>query len=80
MYVFIEVTIDASGTSRNIRQLMAERNITVSELTRCIGVRDSTLRRWRSGTSVPNLNDALTLAALFDLPVESIIVYHKTTT
>ena len=78
MYIFVEVAIDAAGTSQRIRQLMMERSITVSELARRIGVQDSTLRRWRSGTSVPSLSDALTLAALFDLPVESIIVYHRT--
>lgn len=73
MYYF--PTINMVKTGQNIVKLRKERGFSVRDLQRIFGfATPQAIYKWQHGTAMPTLDNLVVLAALFQVPMEDILV------
>lgn len=73
MYYF--PTINMVKTGQNIVKLRKERGFSVRNLQRIFGfATPQAIYKWQHGTAMPTLDNLVVLAALFQVPMEDILV------
>lgn len=50
------------------------RNMTQQELAHSLGTDARNIRRWENGENVPNVNDAIRIAEILDVPFQEIFM------
>ena len=69
--------IDMIGTGQNIRRLRMQRGYTVKQLQDVFGfATPQAIYKWQHGTTVPSIDNLIVLSALFQVPVDDILVVH----
>lgn len=72
-------TIDRAATGCNLRKLMLERNISVPELQKYLGLSSfQSIYHWLSGRSLPSIDNIYALSELFQVPMDEIIKGERT--
>ena len=67
--------IDMVATGENIARLREEAGMTVKELQKVFGfATPQAIYKWQHGTAMPNIDNFVVLAALFDVHIDEIIV------
>jgi len=67
--------IDPVATGENIRRLRVERGMTVRELQGYFGFEEPrAIYKWQKGESLPTVDNLYALSALFEVPMEQIII------
>ena len=66
--------IDVQATGRRIRQLMDERGLQVSTISRNLDLSDQAVYKWLSGESLPTLENAVILSQMLDTDVDDMLV------
>ena len=70
--------IDPVATGRNILKLRRERNLSVRDIQNYFHFDEPrAVYKWQTGQSLPNLDNLYALSALFDVPMDVIIVGNK---
>ena len=62
--------------SKNLQNEMAERNMTQTELAKCMGVSVPTVNWWVRGKSYPRDLQIEKMAKLFNIPVAELVIDH----
>lgn len=65
-------TRNLSRFGDEIREAMVESGFTVERLAAILDVSPSTVAKWRDGSRMPRLDIAFRLAALLDVPLDSL--------
>ena len=67
--------IDPVATGNNIRRLRMERGLTVRELQSYFGFEEPrAIYKWQKGESLPTVDNLYALGALFEVPMDQILV------
>ena len=67
--------IDLTATGNNIRRLRLERGLTVRDLQSYFGFEEPrAIYKWQRGESLPTVDNLYALGALFDVPMDQILV------
>ena len=67
--------IDPAATGENIIRLRKERGLTVRDLQNWFGFDEPrAIYKWQRGETLPTLDNLYALSALFDVPMERILV------
>ena len=70
--------IDPVATGRNILNLRKERNLSVKDIQRYFHFDEPrAIYKWQSGQSLPSIDNLYALSALFDIPMDAIIIGNK---
>ncbi len=70
-------TIDIAGTGTRIRQLRLERKLAVKDLQAVFGfATPQAIYKWERGTAMPAIDNLVVLAAVFQVPIEEILVIY----
>ncbi len=70
-------TIDIAGTGKRIRQLRLERKLAVKDLQAVFGfATPQAIYKWERGTAMPAIDNLVVLAAVFQVPIEEILVLY----
>ena len=70
--------IDPVATGHNILNLRKERNLSVKDIQRYFHFDEPrAIYKWQSGQSLPSIDNLYALSALFDVPMDDIIVGNK---
>lgn len=56
--------------AERIKELREERKLTMSQLAKELGIRQSTISRWERGERLPNLDAIIALAKFFKLSTD----------
>ena len=68
-------TIDLTATGQNIVRLRKERGLSVKQLQTFFGFDDpQAIYKWQQGRSLPSVDNLYALGALFEVPMEEILV------
>lgn len=65
--------LDIRGTGWQIKSLLAERNMTQSDLARKLGLTPMAVHKWITGKTVPTVDNLVCLSEIFDLGIDDII-------
>lgn len=67
-------TIDKKATGACIRQIMAERNVTVKKLQEYLGLSCvQSIYHWLDGKSMPTMDNLYAMSQLFCIPIDRMI-------
>lgn len=67
--------IDPVATGKNIIRLRTERGMTVRDLQAYFGFEEpQAIYKWQQGKSLPSVDNLYALGALFEVPMENILV------
>lgn len=67
--------VDLKATGENIIRLREERGLTVKELQEMFGfATPQSIYKWQQGQAMPTVDNLFTLAAIFNVSVEDIVV------
>ena len=67
--------IDSVATGKNIIRLRTERGMTVRDLQAYFGFEEpQAIYKWQQGKSLPSVDNLYALGALFEVPMENILV------
>lgn len=67
--------IDLVATGENIRRLRLERGLTVRDMQSYFGFEEPrAIYKWQKGESLPTVDNLYALGALFDVPMDQILV------
>ena len=67
--------IDPIATGKNIIRLRAERGMSVRDLQAYFGFEEpQAIYKWQQGKSLPSVDNLYALGALFEVPMEDILV------
>ena len=67
--------IDMVATGENIARLREEAGLTVKDLQNIFGfATPQAIYKWQHGTAMPNIDNFVVLAAIFDVHIDEIIV------
>ena len=67
--------IDMAATGRNIMRLREAAGLTVRDLQDIFGfTTPQAIYKWQHGTAMPTIDNLVVLAAVFEVPVDEIIV------
>ena len=70
--------IDLQATGRNILKLRQEKGLSVRDIQAYFNFEEPrAIYKWQSGQSLPSLDNLFALSALFDVPMDRIIVGAK---
>jgi transcriptional regulator with XRE-family HTH domain len=69
--------LNKEASIHNILSLMKEKGISEKDISNGIGVHIKTVRNWLSGKTFPEINHALALSLLFDIPLLSFVVINE---
>ncbi len=71
--------VDMAQTGQNIRSLRQQRGITVRQLQGMLGfATPQAIYNWQHGVSLPTVDNLVALAAIFSVPVETILEIRVT--
>ena len=71
-------TIDLEGTGRNIMILRQKNGLTVAEVQSFCGFdAPQAVYKWQKGLCLPSIDNLCALAVLFDVPIDTIVVYRQ---
>ena len=71
-------SIDLKATGRNIARLRKERGLSVKQLQAYFGFEDpQAIYRWQWGKNLPSVDNLYALSALFEVPMNEILVSSK---
>lgn len=66
--------VDMAQTGQNIQSLRQQRGMTVRELQGMLGfATPQAIYNWQHGVSLPTVDNLVALAAIFSVPVETIL-------
>ena len=72
--------VDMAQTGQNIQFLRQQRGITVRELQGMLGfATPQAIYNWQHGVSLPTVDNLVALAAIFSVPVETILEIRVST-
>ena len=74
------VIIDMKKTGKKIKTLMKKKGLTVKGLALLVGVKRDTVSNWTGGKSLPHIAILVALSAVFEVPMEDILSYHRVET
>ena len=70
-------TIDMVRTGNNIARLRKESGLSVRDLQRMLGfTTPQAIYKWQQGRALPTLDNLVTLAAVFGVKIDDILVYQ----
>lgn len=73
--------VDLKATGENIIRLREERGLTVKELQEMFGfATPQSIYKWQQGQAMPTVDNLFTLAAIFNVSVEEIVVVDNRVT
>lgn len=72
---FIFPQIDLVATGERIREVSAERGLTGQEIADCLYTTPQAVSKWRTGKSLPELENFGALLRLLDVSYEDIVRY-----
>ena len=73
--MFTMPTIDMVATGRNIMRLREAAGMTVKDIQDIFGfATPQAIYKWQHGTALPNIDNLVVLAAIFDVTVDQILV------
>ena len=73
-------TIDKRATGINLRRLMDEREITVKDVQKFLGLGCvESVYRWLDGVSMPTIDHLYALSVLFQVPIDTIVCGNRKT-
>ena len=58
----------------NIKALMAKQNLTRNRLAQIVGVSTSTIDHWKSGRTIPRLNQLSSLSKVLGVTIDEILL------
>lgn len=67
--------IDMDATGKKICQLCEERGISGNELAEYLLQTPQAISKWKTGKSLPNLQNIIALMTIFNVEFEEVIVY-----
>lgn len=71
-------TIDMAMTGKNIKNLRKQSGITIAALQQVFGFSSpQAIFKWQRGDSLPTIDNLVVLAALFNVPVDDILVVNR---
>ena len=71
--------VDMAQTGQNIQSLRQQHGITVRELQGMLGfATPQAIYNWQHGVSLPTIDNLVALAAIFSVPVETILEIRVT--
>ena len=72
--------VDMAQTGQNIQSLRQQRGMTVRELQGMLGfATPQAIYNWQHGVSLPTVDNLVALAAIFSVPVETILEIRAST-
>ena len=70
--------IDMKETGRNMKEMLKERHIKVSEVSRYMGFQEpQAVYKWLRGDSLPTVDNLLRLSKLLNVPMQEIIKSYE---
>lgn len=76
--MFTLPTIDMVGTGIRIMDLRKKAGLTVKDLQNILGIATpNAIYKWQNGAAMPTLDNLIMLSAIFNVPVDDIIVTDK---
>ena len=73
--MFTLPTIDTVGTGMKIMNLRKKAGLSVKDLQIMLGfATPNAIYKWQNGAAMPTLDNLIVLAAIFDVPIDDIIV------
>ena len=73
--MFTLPTIDTVGTGIRIMDLRKKAGLSVKDLQMMLGfATPNAIYKWQNGAAMPTLDNLIVLAAIFDVPIDDIIV------
>ena len=71
--------INAAATGKNIEALRKQRGLSVRDLQDALGfATPQAIYKWQHGTCLPTVDNLVVLAAVFRVPIDSILVTRET--
>lgn len=67
------IAVDTVLTGRNIRALLRQNHMKISQLGEFLGVSDQAIYKWMRGESAPTLDNCLNMARLFQVHMEDMV-------
>lgn len=73
--MFTLPTIDTIGTGMRIMDLRKKAGLSVKDLQNILGfATPNAIYKWQNGAAMPTLDNLIVLAAIFNVPIDDIIV------
>ena len=73
--MFTLPTIDTIGTGMRIMDLRKKAGLSVKDLQNILGfATPNAIYKWQNGAAMPTLDNLIVLAAVFNVPIDDIIV------
>lgn len=73
-----QAVIDMAATGRNIERLLRENNMTVTGLSRLLGLSTTNaVYKWIRGETLPAIDNLVLLSGVFGVPMDEIIVTER---
>lgn len=73
--MFTLPTIDTIGTGMHIMDLRKKAGLSVKDLQNILGfATPNAIYKWQNGAAMPTLDNLIVLAAIFNVPIDDIIV------
>lgn len=67
-------TIDMIATGKSIMDKRVKAGMTVADVTNACGVSAAAVCKWQSGRSIPNIDNMVILAAIWNCKIDDIVV------
>ena len=78
--MFTLPTIDTGGTGIRIMDLRKKAGLSVKDLQMMLGfATPNAIYKWQNGAAMPTLDNFIVLAAIFNVPIDDIIVIDNKT-
>ena len=78
--MFTLPTIDTAGTGIRIMDLRKKAGLSVKDLQMMLGfATPNAICKWQNGAAMPTLDNLIVLAAIFNVPIDDIIVIDNKT-
>ncbi|MBE5959701.1 MAG: helix-turn-helix domain-containing protein [Lachnospiraceae bacterium] len=78
--MFTLPTIDTVGTGIRIMDLRKKAGLSVKDLQMMLGfATPNAIYKWQNGAAMPTLDNLIVLAAIFNVPIDDIIVIDNKT-
>ena len=73
--MFTLPTIDTIGTGMRIMDLRKKAGLSVKDLQNILGfATPNAIYKWQNGAAMPTLDNLIVLAAIFNVPIDDIII------
>ena len=72
------IRIDTKATGARIRELRKKHNLRVEDIRAYINLSDTqAIYKWQHGSAMPTIENLAILAAIFEVKVDDILVFHE---